>query len=218
MSLLKFSNVSNNKYLEYLKAYCREFCDFFLDFRYGGYFGGILKSRYAHLGAHDTQSINYSVLSCVFRKYKIKDSDVLVDVGCGKGRVINWWLKQGNQNRMIGIELDEIIAGQTRKRFESYKNVEIICCNATEAIPADGTVFFLYNPFGTSAIRTFKDRLKEKVRNNYRVRIIYANCAHLAAFSGDPDWTVRTNASFLMNDKRLIPDKLDLPTSYPISD
>jgi len=209
--------MSNNQQLEYLQAYCREFCDFFLDVRYGGNFGGKLKSRYSHLGAHDTQSINYSVLSCIFKQYKIKDSDVLVDVGCGKGRVINWWLKEGHESRLIGLELDETIAEQTRRRFERYKNVEIICCNATESIPADGTVFFLYNPFGTSAIRTFKDRLKEKVRNNYRVRIIYANCAHLAVFSGDPDWTIRTNSKFFKNDKGLILDKLDLPTSYPIA-
>ena len=96
--------MSNDQYLEYLQAYCREFCDFFIDLRYGGYFGGKIKSRYAHLGAHDTASGHYSVLSCIFRKYKIKDSDVLVDVGCGKGRVINWWLKQGHQNRIIGMD------------------------------------------------------------------------------------------------------------------
>ena len=157
-------------------------------------------------------------MSCIFRKYKIKDSDVLVDVGCGKGRVINWWLKQGHQNRIIGIELDETIAEMTRKRFQRYKNVEIICCDALEAIPEDGTIFFLYNPFGRSAIRAFKDRLKEKVRKKDRVRIIYANCAHLAAFSGDPDWTIRTNAlDLIKNDKGLTFLKLDLPTSYPIA-
>ncbi|MFZ2199065.1 MAG: methyltransferase domain-containing protein [Thermodesulfovibrionales bacterium] len=198
-----------------MQAYCRWLCDFFLDFRYGGYFGGKLKSRYAHLGAYDTQSINYSVLSCIFRKYKIKDSDVLVDVGCGKGRVINWWLKQGHQNRMIGLELDGAIAEQTRKRFESYKNVEIIYGNALENIPEYGTIFFLYNPFDRSSTRAFKDRLKEKVRN--RVQIIYANCEHLDAFSADTDWTIRTNSDFFKNDNGLILNKLDLPTSYPIA-
>jgi SAM-dependent methyltransferase len=209
--------VSNNQFLEYLQAYSRLFCDYILDLRYGGYFGGKIKTRYEHLGANDTASGHYSVLTCIFRKYKIRDSDVLVDVGCGKGRVINWWLKQGHQNRMIGLELDETVACQARKRFERYKNVEIIYCNARESIPEDGTVFFLYNPFDRSTTRAFKDRLKEKVRNKDRLRIIYANCEHLDAFSGDPDWIIRTNALHFKNDKRLIFDKLDLGTSYPIA-
>ena len=31
----------------------------------------------------------------------IKSSDVLVDVGCGRGRVINWWLSLGLGNKIV---------------------------------------------------------------------------------------------------------------------
>ena len=206
------------RYLEYLQAYGRSFYDFFLDLRYGGYFGGKIKTRYAHLGARETSSSNYSVLSCIFEKYKINDSDVLVDVGCGKGRVINWWLKRGYENRMIGIEVDETIAAGTSRRFRRYKNVEIICGNALENIPADGTIFYFYNSFDRSTTEEFKDRMKRIFGTSGGMTIFYVCCEHLDAFSGDPSWTIYSNASaFFKNDRELTLKDLDLPTSYPIA-
>lgn len=209
--------MGNARFLNYMQAYGRWVCDFFLDFRYGGYFGGKIKSRYAHLGARETSSSNYSVLSCIFRKYKITDSDILVDLGCGKGRVINWWLKQGYKNRIIGLEINEQIAAETGKRFQRYRNVEIICGNALEKIPECGTVFYLYNSFARRATNEFRDRMKN-LFGSKGVKIIYVCCEQLEAFSGDPDWKICTNAGpFFKNVENKNWDKLHLPTSYPIA-
>ena len=177
-----------------------------------------MKTRYSHLGARDTSSCNYSVLSCIFEKYKINDSDVLVDVGCGKGRVINWWLMRGHRNKIIGLEIDEQIANKTKKKFASYGNVEVICGNALENIPEDGTIFYFYNSFDRSITKEFKDRMKKIYSDRCGVTLIYACCEHLDAFSGDPAWTVYSNASaFFKNDRELSMKDLDLPTSYPIA-
>ncbi len=205
------------KYLEYIQAYGRSFCDFFLDLRYGGYFGGKIKSHYAHLGARETQSSNYSVLSCIFDGYKVKDSDVLVEVGCGKGRVINWWLRRGFRNRIVGVEIDEHIAQETRKRFEKCGNVEIICGNALEMIPQDGTIFYYYNSFDRGATREYKDRLKKMFLDTGGVTIFYANCEHLDVFSGDLDWKIYTNAAAFFKNAKDLWEKLDLPSTYPIA-
>ena len=94
--------------LEYYYMRFRDYLSDLTDLRYGGYFGGFQKTRYGHLGAHDTMSSHYFVLSRLFGKFPVKESDVLVDVGCGKGRVINWWLRKGCRHRIIGIELDEV--------------------------------------------------------------------------------------------------------------
>lgn len=64
----------------------RYYTDHLQDLRYGGRFGGIIKTRYAHLGAKHTQSSNYYVISSVFAYAPLKAGDVFVDVGCGKGR------------------------------------------------------------------------------------------------------------------------------------
>jgi SAM-dependent methyltransferase len=158
------------------------------DRKWGGFCGGIKPSPCAHLGAHVTQSMDYAQLSYVFDRNKlpIHGSDVLVDVGCGKGRVINFWLGRGYRNRIVGIELDPAIADATRARLRRFTNVEIVTGDATELTPADGTLFFLFNPFGPDVMRRFIGHLKHRPS----VRIIYYYCVHLEVIAGDPFWTV----------------------------
>lgn len=168
----------------------RYYTDHLQDLRYGGWFGGIIKTRYAHLGAKHTQSSNYYVISSVFAYAPLKAGDVFVDVGCGKGRALKWLLVHGFRNRMIGIELDEEVALRTKKSFSKYANVEIICDNALDNIPPDATVFYLYNSFNAPTLVRFKDLLKEKFGGRGQVLLIYVNYQHLDVFIGDRDWSV----------------------------
>jgi hypothetical protein len=158
------------------------------DRKWGGFCGGTKPSPYAHLGASVTQSLDYGHLSYLFTRNNlpVHESDVLVDVGCGKGRVINFWLGRGFRNRIIGIEIDGEIADTTRNRLARYPNVEIITGDATELLPEDGTLFFLFNPFGPDVMRRFLERLKQR-RNT---RIIYYYCLYIDLFKNDGFWTV----------------------------
>jgi precorrin-6B methylase 2 len=70
---------------------------------------------------------------------RIEPNDVLVDVGCGKGRVTNWWLSQGLRNRMVGIELDPDVASATEKRLRRFSNVTILNEDATAWMPDDAS-------------------------------------------------------------------------------
>jgi hypothetical protein len=120
----------------------------------------------------------------------IRPSDVLVDVGCGKGRVINWWLSRGLRNKMIGIELDERFAAPTAARLQAYPNVSIFCGNALEHIPPDGTLFFLFNPFTAPVVEAFKDRVIDVCGENANPTILYSFCVHADVFRNDPRWIV----------------------------
>jgi hypothetical protein len=162
--------------------------NFFVDLWWGGYCGGIKHSPYAHLGAMVTQSMDYAQLSYLFTSndLPVYDSDVLVDVGCGKGRVINFWLGRRLCNRIIGIELDEEIARVTRNRLARYSNVEIMTGDATQSLPEDGTFFFLFNPFDADVMRRFLERLKQL----REVRVIYWYCLHVGVVKNDPFWSV----------------------------
>ena len=77
------------------------------------------KAVFAHLGAHETVNTSYEALQFFFDQVPLRADDIFVDVGCGKGRVMNFLLKKGVTNRIIGIELDPQIAGQTAKKDES---------------------------------------------------------------------------------------------------
>jgi hypothetical protein len=57
------------------------------DLRYGGFLGGSHTSPYAALGIYIAVNTDYRALRLIFEE-RLKDSNVLVDMGCGKGRVI----------------------------------------------------------------------------------------------------------------------------------
>jgi SAM-dependent methyltransferase len=161
-----------------------------LDLRFGGRFlGGLVRSRYKHLGARDCSNSDYAALALMWELFSLRPGDVVVDVGCGKGRVINFLLSRGVASTIYGIEIDPLIADATRRRLRRYRNVRILTGNALECLPPEGTVFYLFNPFYDYVLREFKDRLAA-LPNPEQIRIIYYNCVYLGVFSDDPAWTV----------------------------
>lgn len=167
------------------------------DLRFGETLRGDVETPFSELGAEKTSNIPYFSLSLIFHGETIAADDVLVDVGCGKGRVINWWLSRRLPNRMVGLELNPEVAARTRERLQRYCNVSIITGDGIENLPADGTLFFLFNPFGEAVVDRFKQRVLDLPRRD-RLRIYYYNCVHAEAFENDP--------RFSLERRRLIPD------------
>src|SRR5215467_3511629 len=77
----------------------------FLDLRFGRLLRGVKPTPYSQSGAYATANSSYETVRKLFRE-RVQPLDVLVDVGCGKGRVINAWLREDYANRLIGVELD----------------------------------------------------------------------------------------------------------------
>lgn len=159
--------------------------NFLFDMKYGSFLGGIKKTPYATIGANDTANSDYYTMSIIFKKI-IKTGDVLVDVGCGKGRVINYWLDNFLENQIVGIELDHQVAQKTARRLANYKNVTIISGNVIELIPDNANLFYLFNPFNCEVMKDFKESLINKFFNKnlgwaHSFQIVYYNpvCAHL---------------------------------------
>jgi hypothetical protein len=162
-----------------------------LDVRFRGLLNGSIPTRYAHLGAMEVANTDYDAMGAIFAGV-IRASDVLVDVGCGKGRVLNWWLSRGYTNEIIGLELDEEVAEHTRRRLRRYRQVSIVSGDAVETLPGEGTLFYLFNPFRAPNFEAFSDRLAALHRNDpgRQRRVIYYHPVHLRVFEHDPRWEV----------------------------
>jgi SAM-dependent methyltransferase len=158
-----------------------------IDLRYGGFLGGTTRTRYAALGAFDTANSDYTDLPALFGVAGVTTEDVLVDVGCGKGRAINWLLGHYPANGIIGIEIDPEICAHTARRLRRHKRVEIRCGDATTTLPPDGTIFFLFNPFDEAAMARFIATLVEA---GGRKRVIYYNCKFVRSFLDNPRFEV----------------------------
>jgi SAM-dependent methyltransferase len=169
------------------------------DLRYGAILSGNVRSRRS--GSYDVANTPYSVLPHVFAG-RIAAQDVLVDVGCGKGRVINWWLSRGLRNRMIGIELEPDVAAATARRLSRFANVTIINADATTAVPGDATLVYLYNPFDRAAIERFKANLAGRF-GGCGITALYWNPHWLAVFEDDPRWSTELIELTAVSDPRI---------------
>ncbi len=122
---------------------------------------------------------------------RVDEADVLVDVGCGAGRVINHWLRSGVGSHIYGLEIDERMGAITKFRLRRRQNVSIVIGDAISNLPADGTVFFLFNPFDESTTRRFATAVLEPAHAADRcVRVVYLNCKHLAVFEDHPEFEI----------------------------
>jgi len=180
------------EYVIYVLFYSiREFLlNIIFDMRYSGkLLNGNIKTSYKHLGANDVYHTKYSVLPIIFKMVPISKNDVLVDVGCGKGRVINYWLSRKLSNKIIGLELDKDVAKKTASHLSRWNNVTIINGNAIKNIPKDGTIFYFYNPFSEEMVNLFEETLSVLYKNK-PIKIVYYNPKSIKAFQNNK-WEVK---------------------------
>jgi hypothetical protein len=157
-----------------------------LDLRSGRLFWGFVPPVAA--GAQRTQSTPYESLEALFAAVEIGPDDVLVDVGCGKGRVIHWWLMRGLRNRIIGLELNAKVAARAARTFRRHANVEVRPGDALAALPPEGTIWYLFNPFDRAQLARFRDALTA-ARGDRGATILYCNMYHEDLFPA-PRWDV----------------------------
>jgi SAM-dependent methyltransferase len=162
-----------------------------LDLRYGALLKGNIETSNAHLGARGTENSGYDVLSVLFHD-RIRAGEVLVDVGCGKGRVLNWWLKKCASHKMYGIELDAAVAERTRNRLKAHRAVTILTGDACNLLPAEGSLFYLFNPFDQEVMKRFATEMIKAPRASTGLmrRIIYFNCQFSTVFENNENWLV----------------------------
>ena len=160
-----------------------------IDLHYGHLLLGMRRSRYTHLGARSSSNSDYEVLEYIF-KGRIKPDDILVDVGCGKGRVLNCWLHMGFRNRIYGLEYETDLVAQIQQRLGRYPNVKVIAGDALANLPPDATLFYLFNPFTEPVTVAFKQRLVEVYGARGNITVLYYNCVFLHVFQNDPRWEI----------------------------
>lgn len=110
---------------------------------------------------HRAESTDYYVLDALFDELKIKDTDQLVDMGCGTGRVLIYSaLKLGLS--VIGIEYmlevyqiasENILAFQ-RKMNKKYSILLLNQAVEDYSVSTKDTLFYFFNPFSLVVMRS----------------------------------------------------------------
>ena len=149
------------------------------DLRHGRPLGGTVRSRYEHLGAFHATNSPYDDLDRVFAGVEVGPGDTIVDVGCGKGRSLNWLLDRFPGNPIVGIELDPELCAATARRLRRRSCVTVVCGDATELIPPEGRVFYLFNPFDEAVMARFAAAL---IARGKPATVVYYNARFLEPF------------------------------------
>lgn len=106
----------------------------------------------------------YAVLERLRDSGLIGEKDVILDYGCGKGRV-DFFLSHETGARTIGIEYDGDIYRQTienRKTSLSGEKAEFILGRAENyKVPPDVTGCYFFNPFSVELLHTVMARIIE---------------------------------------------------------
>jgi len=121
---------------------------------------------------------------------RVRTDDVLVDLGCGRGRVLAYWARSFPDHRCVGIELDAALAASTQRRLGRRPNCTVIAGDAVDALPSDASLLFLFNPFGAPDVERLRTALEQRPQRKPPLRILYSNPRHLEGFEVSDRWTV----------------------------
>ena len=113
---------------------------------------------------HPYEPTPYCVLERLVESGFFGEGDVVLDYGCGKGRV-SFFLSYRTKMRTIGIEYDERIyrdALNNRKSAVSSVKPDFVLTRAEEyAVPPDVNRCYFFNPFSVEILRRVMTRIVE---------------------------------------------------------
>jgi len=135
----------------------------------------------------------YDTIQKVIDYLRLNKDDVFVDFGCGKGRVI-FSIATQKIKKVIGIELDEKLVTIAKANLRNLKlqntPIEILNIDATNFDPKEGTIFFMFHPFGEKTLKIAINNIKNSL-NAYprKIRIVYNN-PDCSSILDTQDWLV----------------------------
>ena len=113
----------------------------------------------------------YAVLERLANSGLIRKKDVVLDYGCGKGRV-DFFLSYQTKANTIGIEYDERIyqsAMENQKTVVSKGKSDFILARAEEyEVPSQVNRCYFFNPFSVELLRKVMARIIESYYENPR--------------------------------------------------
>ncbi len=137
----------------------------------------------------------WHILPRALRAVGASDGDVLVDYGCGKGRIVHqaarWPLK-----RVIGVEISPELASVAQSMVARHRHkyrcrsVEIVVSNAARfQVPDDVTIAYFFAPFHGETLDAVLRNLVASIDRRLRT-------VHLICVMGRGTWQVFATGRF----------------------
>jgi SAM-dependent methyltransferase len=151
---------------------------------------------------HRYEPTPYSALEVLFEQYELKNSDRVVDFGCGKGR-LNFYLNYRFQSTVVGIEMnkgffEKAISNRRNYLKNSKKNNDQIHfqnCLAEEyqIYPLDNR-FYFFNPFSLQIFMIVLNNILlsvEKAKRDIEIILYYPSEDYIYYLNNHPSFQLK---------------------------
>ena len=141
------------------------------------------------VGGTCSYSTHYAFLKYIFSHVSLRAEDALLDVGCGKGRVLAYLLREKCPCRLYGIEYNPEVAQVAAEWTRAYDQVTVLQGDALTLDYDPYTVFTLARPFLAVTFLTFIERVEQTV--THPVHLVYwYDQANIWMLKKRPGWTL----------------------------
>lgn len=125
---------------------------------------------------HPYEPTPYCILERLARSTLVGEGDVVLDYGCGKGRV-SFFLSYRTKANAIGIEYDDRIyacALENKRSAHGQAKAELVLTRAeTYAVPAQVNRCYFFNPFSVEILRKVMARIIESWYETPREMLLF---------------------------------------------
>ncbi len=123
------------------------------------------------MGATGSQSTHYYCMKKICSSLELSEDDKFIDIGCGKGRVIAYFLRENVKTNLYGVELNPKVAAIAEEWSKKYENAHIFQGDAFKLDYNEYTVLFLFRPFEKETFFKFALLLEEQL--THPIKLIY---------------------------------------------
>ena len=139
-----------------------------------------IKTEGVDYSAEDSQNYGYdptpyAVLEELIKLDFLNVEDVVLDYGCGCGRV-GFFLESQVGCRTIGIDHSQKLLDWAHENLEGYGktgNIDFVLSKAEDYCPREANRFYFFNPFSTKVFRKVLERIGESLEKNPREILIF---------------------------------------------
>lgn len=146
------------------------------------------KTKLQGTGAHDPTPTPYFVLEELFSYFDFSPESHLLDVGCGLGRVLAYFVGAGFEGRATGVELDPMLASQAQEWACKFANLIVLNQDALSLNLGEYTHFYLFNPFDTNVLLGFIADVENEVQGPITL-VHMSDNGETRYYEGRPGWS-----------------------------